>query len=127
MRKGSLAALLGVAAVSLLGACAQEEPTTVAVATPAASVCDPMPGVYVRVADARPVYYTGAFDPNYVAVTDLTKIEPGQPNAIQYAVTTDRGQQLGMVAREQYNRGDQLYIEADSCGRARVTVIQELG
>jgi hypothetical protein len=123
----TLAGLAGVAAISLLGACADEEPTTVAVATPEEPVCEPLPGVYARVADFRPVNYSGAFDPGYIAVTDTTMIGQGQPNAIQYVVTTEQGQQLPLVAREQYRRGDQLYIEADSCQRARVTVIQELG
>ena len=35
--------------------------------------------------------------------------------------------QLPLVSQERYRRGDQLYIEADSCDRARVNVIQELG
>jgi hypothetical protein len=122
-----LAGFAGVAAIAMLGACAQEEPTTVAVATSDQPVCEPLPGVYARVADFRPVNYGGAFDPGYVAVTDTTQIGQGQPNAIQYVVTTEQGQQLPLVAREQYRRGDQLYIEADTCQRARVTVIQELG
>ncbi len=123
----TLAGFAGVAAITLLGACADEEPTTVAVATPEQPVCEALPGVYARVADFRPVYYGGAFDPGYIAVTDTTAIGQGQPNAIQYVVTTEQGQQLPLVAREQYRRGDQLYIEADTCQRARVTVIQELG
>lgn len=124
----SLAGFAGVAAIMALGACAQEEEqVAVAVATPEQPVCQAMPGVYARVADSRPVYYGGAFDPGYIAVTDTTQIGQGQPNAIQYVVTTDDGRQLPIVAREQYRTGDQLYIEADSCQRARVTVIQELG
>ena len=112
----------------MLSACGGEpEPTTVAVATPASRPAPPMPGVYARVADYRPVYYGGAFDPGYIAVTDTSQIGQGQPNAIQYVVTTEDGRQLPLVAREQYRTGDQLYIEADSCQRARVTVIQELG
>lgn len=122
-----LSGFAGIAAIAMLGACAQEEPTTVAVATPDAPVCDALPGVYARVADSRPVYYGGAFDPGYIAVTDTTQIGQGQPNAIQYVVTTDDGRQLPIVAREQYRTGDQLFIEADTCQRARVTVIQELG
>lgn len=127
----SLAGLAGVSMIAFLGACAQQEevvraPTTVAVATPT-STCQPAPGVYARVTDFRPVNYAGAFDPGYVAVTDTTRIGQGQPNSIQYVVTTEDGRQLPLVAREQYRRGDQLYIEADSCQRARVTVIQELG
>ena len=129
----SLAGFAGVSLIALLGACAQQEevavtPTTVAVATPQQATCVAAPGVYARVSDFRPVYYTGAFDPGYIAVTDTTRIgQGGQPNAIQYVVTTEDGRQLPLVAREQYRRGDQLYIEADSCQRARVTVIQELG
>ena len=123
----TLAGFAGIAAITLLGACAQEEEVAVAVATPEAPVCDPLPGVYARVADSRPVFYGGAFDPGYIAVTDTTQIGQGQPNAIQYVVTTDDGRQLPIVAREQYRTGDQLFIEADTCQRARVTVIQELG
>lgn len=122
-----LAGFAGVAAITLLSACGSEEQTTVAVATTPEPACSAMPGVYARVTDFRPVYYGGAFDPGYIAVTDTTQIGQGNPNAIQYVVTTEQGQQLPLVAREQYRRGDQLYIEADSCSRARVTVIQELG
>ncbi len=122
-----LAGFAGIATIAMLSACGGEpEPTTVAVATPAPT-CTAMPGVYARVSDYRPVYYSGAFDPGYVAVTDTTQIGQGQPNAIQYVVTTEDGRQLPVIAREQYRTGDQLYIEADSCQRARVTVIQELG
>jgi hypothetical protein len=114
----------------MLGACAQQEEMAVATTPePAAEECQPLPGVYAEVRDARPVYYGGAFDPGYVAVTDTTQIQEGggQPNAVQYVVVTNDGRQLPLVAQEQYRRGDQLYIEADSCDRARVTVIQELG
>lgn len=121
------AGIAGVAAITMLGACSSEESTTVAVATPEAPTCEPIPGVYARVTDSRPVHYSGAFDPGYVAVTDTSAIGDGEPNAIQYVVTSEQGQQLPLVAREQYRRGDQLYIEADSCNRARVTVVQELG
>jgi len=122
-----LAGVAGIAAITMLGACSSDEPESVAVATPAAPTCEPLPGVYARVADSRPVHYSGAFDPGYIAVTDTSGIGQGEPNAIQYVVTTEQGQQLPLVAREQYRRGDQLYIEADSCDRARVTVVQELG
>jgi hypothetical protein len=127
----SVKSLLGVASlgvVTLLGACGgQDEP--VAAAPAPAPQCQPLPGVYAQVRDARPVTYTGEFAPGYIAVTDTTQIQTGagQPNAIQYMVVTNDGRQLPLVAREQYRRGDQLFIEADSCDRARVTVIQELG
>lgn len=126
----SIIGVAGIGAVMMLGACADEEEVAVATTTPApAAECQPLPGVYAEVADARPVYYGGAFDPGFVAVTDTTQIQEGagQPNAVQYVVTTNDGRQLPLVAQEQYRRGDQLYIEADSCDRARVTVIQELG
>jgi hypothetical protein len=116
-----------MSAVMMLGACADED--EVAVATTPAPECQPLPGVYAEVSDARPVYYGGSFEPGYVAVTDTTQIQEGggQPNAVQYVVVTNDGRQLPLVSQEQYRRGDQLYIEADSCDRARVTVIQELG
>ena len=125
----SVIGIVGIGAVTMLGACAQQEEVAVATTTEPAAECQPLPGVYAEVADARPVYYAGAFDPGYVAVTDTSQIQEGagQPNAVQYVVRTNDGRQLPLVAQEQYRRGDQLYIEADSCDRARVTVIQELG
>jgi hypothetical protein len=119
----------GLGAVLMLGACAQQEEVAVATTPEPAEQCQPLPGVYAEVTDARPVYYGGAFDPGYVAVTDTSQIQEGggQPNAVQYVVTTNDGRQLPLVAQQQYRQGDQLYIEADSCDRARVTVIQELG
>lgn len=122
-----LSGFAGVAAIALLGACADEPEVAVMTPEPAAPACEPLPGTYARVADMRPVNYSGAFDPGYIAVTDTTQIGQGQPNAVQYVVVTDDNRQLPLVAREQYRVGDQLYIEADTCDRARVTVIQELG
>lgn len=122
-----LAGFAGIAAITMLAACADDEPDTVAVVTSDAAVCEPLPGVNARVADSRPVYYGGTFDPGYVAVTDTSAIGQGDPNAIQYVVVTENGQQLPLLTREKYRRGDQLYIEADTCDRARVTVIRELG
>lgn len=124
----SLAGFAGIASVALLGACAQEEAAVVAISEqPTAVVCEPLPGVYARVADMRPVNYAGAFEPGFIAVTDTTQIGAGQPNAVQYVVVSEDNRQLPLIAREQYAVGDQLYIEADTCERARVTVIQELG
>ena len=50
-----------------------------AVATTPAPVadCQALPGVYAEVADARPVYYGGAFEPGYIAVTDTSRIQAG--------------------------------------------------
>ena len=120
--------VVGLGAVMVLGACQQEEMAVATTPEPVAE-CQPLPGVYAEVRDARPVYYAGEFDPGYIAVTDTTQIQEGagQPNAIQYVVVTNDGRQLPLVAQEQYRRGDQLYIEPDTCDRARVTVIQELG
>ena len=121
--------IVGLGAVLMLGACADDDEMAMETTVEPAPQCQPLPGVYAEVADARPVYYGGAFDPGYVAVTDTSQIQEGagQPNAVQYVVRTNDGRQLPLVAQEQYRRGDQLYIEADSCNRARVTVIQELG
>ncbi len=128
----SVRSLLGVAgfgAVMMLGACGGKEEPVAAAPAPSAPQCQTLPGVYAEVRDARPVTYTGDFAPGYIAVTDTSQIQTGtgNPNAIQYLVVTNDGRQLPLVAREQYRRGDQLFIEADSCDRARVTVIQELG
>ena len=125
----SVISFVGLGAVMMLGACAQQEEVAVATTPAPVDQCQPLPGVYAEVSDARPVYFGGAFDPGYVAVTDTSQIQEGagQPNAVQYVVTTNDGRQLPLVSQEQYRRGDQLYIEADSCDRARVTVIQELG
>jgi hypothetical protein len=125
----SVIGIVGLGAVMMLGACADEDEVAMETTPAPSAECQPLPGVYAEVADARPVYYGGAFDPGYVAVTDTSQIQEGagQPNAVQYVVRTNDGRQLPLVAQEQYRRGDQLYIEADSCDRARVTVIQELG
>lgn len=125
----SIIGIVGIGGVVMLGACAQQEEMAVATTPEPAAECQPLPGVYAEVVDSRPVYYGGAFDPGYVAVTDTTQIQEGagQPNAVQYVVRTNDGRQLPLVAQERYRQGDQLYIEADSCDRARVTVIQELG
>ena len=123
--------LVGIGAVMMLGACGggHDEMAAAPAPQPAATPqCQAMPGVYAQVADARPVHYAGNFAPGYIAVTDTSQIQQGgQPNATQYKVVTKDGRQLPLVAREQYRKGDQLYIETDSCNRARVTVIQELG
>lgn len=119
----------GLGAALLLGACAQEKEMAMESKADTAAACQSMPGVYAQVRDSRPVYYGGDFEPGYVAVTDTTQIQTGagQSNAVQYVVVTNDGRNLPLVSTEQYRRGDQLYIEADSCDRARVTVIQELG
>jgi hypothetical protein len=125
----SIVGIAGIGAVMMLGACADEEEVAVATTPEPVAQCQPLPGVYAEVSDARPVYYGGTFEPGYIAVTDTTQIQEGagQPNAVQYVVMTNDGRQLPLVSQEQYRRGDQLYIEADSCDRARVNVIQELG
>jgi hypothetical protein len=126
----SLMGLAGIGAMMMLGACGDDSDQVAVATTPApAADCQSLPGVYAEVRDARPVYYGGAFEPGFIAVTDTTQIQEGggQPNAVQYVVMTNDGRQLPLVAQEQYRRGDQLYIEADSCDRARVTVVQELG
>lgn len=128
MSMKSLAGFAGLAAVAALGACASEEPQAVVVTpTPAAATCTPMAGQYVKVVNLRPVYYTGTFEPGYVAVTDTSAIGQGNPNATEYVVVTDSGQQLPLITRETYRAGEQLYVVPDSCNRAQVTVIQELG
>lgn len=123
----SLLNVAGLGAVIMLGACGgREEPVA---AAPSAPECQSLPGIYAEVRDARRVTYTGDFAPGYIAVTDISQIQAGafEPNAIQYLVVTNDGRQLPLVSREQYRSGDQLFIEADTCDRARVTVIQELG
>jgi hypothetical protein len=130
MSAKSMLGVAGMGAALMLAACGgSEEQAAVTPAPAPAEQCQAMPGVYAQVADARPVNYGGDFAPGYIAVTDTSQIQQGagQPNAIQYRVVTNDGRQLPLVAREQYRRGDQLYIEADTCDRARVTVIQELG
>ncbi len=129
MSMKSLLSIAGLGAVVMLSACGGNEEPVAAAPAPAAPQCQALPGVYAEVRDARPVTYTGDFAPGYVAVTDTSQIQSGggQPNAIQYLVVTNDGRQLPLVAREQFRKGDQLFIEADTCDRARVTVIQELG
>ena len=124
----SLIGIAGFGAVMMLGACGGgEEPVAMAPA-PVAEQCQMLPGVYVQVVEARPVFFNGEFDPGFIAVTDTSMIESGgQPNAVRYTVVTNDGRQMPLVAREQFRQGDQLYIETDTCDRARVTVIQELG
>jgi hypothetical protein len=120
----------GIGAVMALGACSGEDEMAAAAPppVPAAAQCQSMPGVYAQVVEARPVFFNGEFDPGFIAVTDTSMIESGgQPNAVRYTVVTNDGRQMPLVAREQFRQGDQLYIETDTCDRARVTVIQELG
>lgn len=125
----SVVGLVGIGAVMTLGACGGEKDVAVAPTPQPVAQCQTLPGVYAEVADARPVYYGGEFEPGYIAVTDTTQIQTGagQSNAVQYVVVTKDGRQLPLVAQEQYRSGDQLYIETDTCDRARVTVIEELG
>lgn len=123
----TLAGLAGAAAILVLGACAEESSQQQDVAMTPAPVCETLPGVYARVADSRAVHYSGAFDPGYVAVTDTTAITSGEPNVMQYALVTEDGRRLPLVSRDTYQQGDQLYVEADTCNRAHVTVIQALG
>lgn len=124
----SLAGFAGIAAVAMLGACSHHEETAMAPApVPAATTCVPQPGTYVKVVDMRPVYYGGTFEPGYTAVTDTTALGQGTPNATEYVVVSESGKQLPLITRTTYRKGDQLYVVPDSCNRAQVTVIQELG
>lgn len=128
MSARSMLGFAGIGVVMALGACSGEDEMAAAPPPQPVAQCQAMPGVYAQVVEARPVFFNGEFDPGFIAVTDTSRIESGgQPNAMRYTVVTNDGRQMPLVAREQFRQGDQLYIETDTCDRARVTVIQELG
>lgn len=119
--------LAAFGAVLLVGACADEPEVAVVTDTEPAVVCTPEAGYYGRVVEVRPVYYTGTYEAGYSASTDVTLIADGTPNANGYVLVREDNTRAPIITRDVYRVGDTLYVENDSCARARVNVIQELG
>lgn len=127
------AALLGTGAL-MLAACGADREEVAVATTPPAPVqdCVPAASAYATVVSARTV----AVQEPAVLVTDdailarvggYTPVSADRANAVEYTLRTREGQTVTLVSNQRLARGDMVFIEADSCDRAQLTVIAESG